>query len=98
MIPGTIFVYQMNGGKRSEYFLQRYLVVGWVVTIRMSCLLIIAIAFIFIFDLYFFNNLSIGTSWYETLTYFFYEIFVFYRIGIHLKYILDHTTGGQQHA
>jgi O-antigen ligase len=97
-IPGTIFVYQMNGGKKSEYFLQRYLVVGWVVAIRMGCLLIAALAFILIYDLYFINSLSMKTSWYAALTYFIYEILVYYRTGIHLKYIVEHRTEGQQHA
>ncbi|MCX6908269.1 MAG: hypothetical protein NTY01_09525 [Verrucomicrobia bacterium] len=35
-IFGTTYIYKQNGGASGEYFLQRYLAIGWVVTIRWS--------------------------------------------------------------
>jgi hypothetical protein len=35
-IGGTLYVYQRDGGRGGLDFLQRYLAVGWVVTIRLT--------------------------------------------------------------
>src|SRR5690349_5211527 len=33
-VLGTIWIYRQNGGVDGHHFLQRYLVIGWVVSIR----------------------------------------------------------------
>jgi hypothetical protein len=38
---GTIYIYYRNGGANGQHFLQRYLAIGWVVTIRLVPILIL---------------------------------------------------------
>jgi len=38
---GTIYIYLQNGGNQGQHFLQRYLLIGWVVALRLS-----AVAFV----------------------------------------------------
>lgn len=92
-VVGTIYIYRRNGGSQGQHFLQRYFVVGWVVTIRWLVIIIPAL-------LVFFAALSgVGieteeTAWYEFVFAGLAEAVVYWRIGHHVGDLANRTRPG----
>ena len=86
-IGGTCYVYQQNGGKEGFNLIQKYVVLGWVVTFR--CLLVflsVMIAVVIIAVV-----LEIGetgeteTSGFEVVLTALFELIVYQRLGRHIR-------------
>ncbi|MBA3726938.1 MAG: hypothetical protein H0W86_10925 [Armatimonadetes bacterium] len=76
-------VYRRNGGSEGKHFLQRMLVIGWVVSLR--CLVtFLAIAFLLAAVLGW-GEESDHTTWYEVFLIAVAEAFVYWRIGHHVR-------------
>jgi hypothetical protein len=83
-IVGTIFVYRRNGGIHGEYFLQRYLAIGFVVGVRcIVALLALMIPMIIALDTL--GMLSDQTSWIDLLFSVVIQWFVYWRTGYHVR-------------
>lgn len=80
---GVHYGYEMNGGTRGSNFIQKYIVVGWVVTFRWFLISIpIFIVFYVILGL---SGFYAGeTNVFEFALYLALEIIVFQRIGYHI--------------
>ena len=88
---GSIYIYHQNGGAGGQHFLQRYLAVGWVVTIRWLVVVILAAV-----PLY--GTLAAvgadteSTHWYDFLFLAAVETFICWRIGYHVRDLAQRTT------
>jgi hypothetical protein len=88
---GTIYIYRQNGGAGGQYFLQRYFAVGWVVSIRLFVVFILA-------TLAFYGTLTAmgadteSTHWYDFLFFAFMEAVIYWRIGHHVRDLARRST------
>jgi hypothetical protein len=83
-VVGTIYIYRQNCGAGGQHFLQRYIVVGWVVGIRWLVFLIPA-AFAFYATLATVGIDLESTHWYNFLFLAVAEAVTYWRIGHHVK-------------
>jgi hypothetical protein len=80
-VAGTIYVYRQNGGPNGQYFLQRYLVIGWVVTVRWLAWVMPAGIFCYSMQ----GDLEIEqANWHEFLFFGTCEVFLYWRTGHHI--------------
>ncbi|MEW6306286.1 MAG: hypothetical protein AB1705_22695 [Verrucomicrobiota bacterium] len=87
---GTIYIYRQNGGEDGQHFLQRYLAIGWVVTIRwLVILILVAIAFFALMTVL--ESEAEQTTWYEFLFLAVVEVVVYWRIGYHVRDLAQRT-------
>lgn len=85
-LMGTFYIYRQNGGANGQYFLQRYLAIGWVVTLRWLLILIITTVILAILlELVSISTFSEETTWYEFLYGTAWEVIVYQRIGHHVR-------------
>lgn len=83
---GTFSIYRQNGGANGQYFLQRYLAIGWVVTLRWSLIIIIStVILLIVLELANISTFSEETTWYEFLYGTAWEVIVYQRIGHHVR-------------
>lgn len=83
-VLGTIYIYRQNRGADGQHFLQRYLAIGWVVSIRW--LVIIFFAAVVFFTLMTPSaSETEKTTWYEFLFLAVGEAVVYWRIGYHVR-------------
>ena len=82
-IFGVIYSYVRNGGRQGFDLIQKYVVIGWVVTVRCGLGFIpCAVAFYYATETF---GLSIDkTSWLDTLFYGGFEVILYQRIGRHI--------------
>lgn len=89
---GTIYVYRRNGGIDGQYLLQRYLAIGWVVSIR--CIVVIVVLMI---GLLFIESLFSVSSDDTTSLEFLFEVaaetVIYWRIGHHVGDLANRTQG-----
>jgi hypothetical protein len=80
-VAGTIYLYRQNGGPEGQYFLQRYFVVGWVVSVRWF-------AWVMPVGLFYYSVLGdlevAQATWHEFLLFGICEIFFYWRSGHHM--------------
>jgi len=83
-ITGVIYAYFCNGGRHGFDLIQKYVILGWVVSVR--CIIFFTPCF---FAIYFIGNkLGFVTSekgWFHTLIFTVFEIVVYWRIGRHIS-------------
>ena len=78
---GTIYVYRCNGGATGQDFLQRYLAIGWVVTVRwLAIVMPLFVLLIFTVD-----YMSEETQWHVGLFFVVAEVVLYERIGYHIR-------------
>ena len=90
-VIGTIYIYRQNGGSDGRHFLQRYLAIGWVVTVRWLVILI-AFAIVAIAVLETANLPWEDTTWYEVIAFGIAEAIVYWRIGHHVHDLSQRPT------
>jgi len=90
-IGGTLYVYRCNGGAGGEQFLQRGLVIGWVVAIRWGVALIVASIPLYV-GLEIFGEISDETTWYEFLMFAVWELIVYERVAHHVGDVAQRTV------
>ena len=85
-LVGTFYIYRQNGGANGQYFLQRYLAIGWVVTLRWLLIFIVTIVILTILlELAGISTFSEETTWYEFLYGTTLEVIIYQRIGHHVR-------------
>ncbi|MGI8924198.1 MAG: hypothetical protein ACR2HJ_09225 [Fimbriimonadales bacterium] len=90
-IVGTLFIYRRNGGPEGKHFLQRILVVGWVVSIR--CL-VAMVAIMFLLAVLVWSDETVDTKWYDALLFAVVEAVAYWRIGYHVRDLATRTADG----
>jgi hypothetical protein len=88
---GTIYIYRQNGGASGQHFLQRYLVIGWVVAIRWLVVLILPIGGLVILDMEVLGNVTGETTWYIFLFFALLEAVLYWRTGYHVRDLAQRT-------
>ena len=89
-VLGTLYLYRQNGGASGQHFLQRYLAISWVITIRgLVVLILAAVAFFTLMTL--FVSAQEETTWYEFLFFAAVETVVYWRIGHHVRDLAQKT-------
>jgi len=87
-IIGLWFIYKCNGGSKGNNIIQRYLSVGWVISVRFLCLLLVpAIIIAIILREMFFGGLPDESTLFDVV--FMQAIIVIYFLWVakHIKYI-----------
>ncbi|MBN8248945.1 MAG: hypothetical protein J0L84_16070 [Verrucomicrobia bacterium] len=86
---GTVYIYRRNGGERGQQFLQRYLALGWVVSIRWVVFLIPII-------MLYAMVVWMGDTWQTTapdaLFFAAIEVVLYWRIGWHTHDLARRTA------
>ena len=90
-VVGTIYIYRQNGGAEGQHFLQRYFAVGWVVSVRwFAVLILVTVAF--------YGTLAAvgadieSTHWYDFLFLAVVEAVIYWRIGHHVRDLVQRAT------
>lgn len=81
-VAGIIYAYKKNGGNNGYDFLQKYIVLGWVITWRW---ILIFIPLFFIFYMLFGDHESSSSTPLEIAFIFIAEIILYWRIGKHVS-------------
>lgn len=90
---GTLYIYKINFGSSGVNFLQRYLVVGLVVGIRITLFCVIpGLMIIILIARIVFNNHG-GSKWYIFLFYIIIDLIMYWRIGFHVGQIANGKCG-----
>lgn len=93
VVVGTLYIYRQNGGSAGEHLLQRYLVIGWVVSIRwltgiLAVLGALTLAVMAIDDLY----IPESPSWQEATVIGVLEALYYWRLGHHVSQVAHPET------
>ncbi|MFZ2631327.1 MAG: hypothetical protein WA081_09425 [Desulfosalsimonadaceae bacterium] len=83
-IGGVLYAYFQNGGPDGYDFIQKYVVLGWVITIRSILFFIPVIIILFIIG-YFLDIFKRSTSLFDVVVIAVIEIVIYERIGRHIK-------------
>ena len=87
-ILGLIYCYRSNGGDAGQAFLSRVIAIMWVVTIRIFVASIpIALAILGVADLV--GALTDDTSWWEALALLLLEVFIYARVAVHIRRVVE---------
>lgn len=82
-IAGVLYAYAKNGKNAGFDFIQKFIVLGWVVSFR--CLLVfIPLAVILYGAAYFWDQATEETGWLDVAFVFCFELVVYQRIGKHI--------------
>lgn len=85
-LVGSFYIYRQNGGANGQYFLQRYLALGWVVTFRWLLIFVITtVILLILLELVGVSTFSEEMTWYEFLYGTAWEAIVYQRIGHHVR-------------
>jgi len=85
-LVGSFYIYRQNGGANGQYFLQRYLAIGWVVTFRWLLIFIVTTVILAILlELAGMSTFSEETTWYEFIYLTAWEVIIYQRIGHHVR-------------
>jgi hypothetical protein len=79
VVLGTVYLYLRNDGDAGIYFLQRYLVIGWVTTIRWTSI----VGPLFIVGSIYLSTPD-ETTWYDFSYFAIAELVLYERIGHHM--------------
>lgn len=82
-VVGTLYVYRQNGGGSGQHLLQRYLAIGWVVSIRWVAAMVAVVAVYYGF-IEAFSQASEVTTWPEVLVLAAAETALYWRMGHHV--------------
>jgi len=95
---GTLWLYYKNMADAGSNFLQRYISLGWVVTIRVIVFALpVALAIVFLADtLGQYNDESGATNWIDIGIAITIELFLYLYFGKHLADVAQKTTGKPQ--
>jgi type III secretory pathway component EscS len=92
-VLGTIFIYRENGGANGSHFLQRYVAIGFVVSLRWivaTCLVVAGlIAALFLADV----EIQEDTTWYAFAFLGIAETILYLRIAHHVRDLRQRVTG-----
>jgi len=90
-VIGTIYIYRQNGGADGQHFLQRYLAIGWVVTLRWLVVIVVcAIPIIVVVEVV--GATMDATTWYEFFFIGIAETIIYWRIGHHVRDLSQRST------
>lgn len=91
-IGGVMYAYLNNGGSRGYDLIQKYVVLGWVVSVR--CILALIPLGIFLYLIGEFMGLidSEATGWFDVAIIAIMEIILYQRIGRHIKDTYDENS------
>ncbi len=89
-VTGTIYAYHQNGGRAGYDFIQKYIVIGWVVGVRVTLCFILILLLITIVGEFLSVASYYSTGWFDVLQYAIFEIILFQRLGMHIR----DTNGG----
>jgi hypothetical protein len=90
-VVATIYIYRQNGGADGQHFLQRYLALGWVVSVRWILVLIL-VAVAFHGTLAAVGSDTESTHWYDFLFLAVVEVVIYWRIGHHVRDVARRAT------
>lgn len=82
-VAGTLYCYQRNGGTDGHHFLQRFLAVGWVVSVRFIPLFVLLAFGVIEFDGGF-DATTQSTTWQQFVFFALVETFLYWMIGHHI--------------
>jgi hypothetical protein len=96
VIAGTLFVYRQNGGNQGYDFIEKYIVLGWIVGFR--CLLVFLPVFVILMiGVFLIQGLPSddSTGPFECFSQLALQVFVYQRLGHHIKDTHDNSGVGQ---
>lgn len=86
-VGGTIYAFHRNGGRAGANFVQRYLAIGWVVSVRwIVFLMALFAAYVFLVDA------PRETTWHEALLFGVAELVLWERIAHHIADLARRAT------
>lgn len=92
-LVGSFYIYMQNGGANGEYFLQRYLAIGWVVTFRWLLIFsVTTVILLILLELASLIPFSEETTWYDFLYLTICEAIVYQRIGHHVRDVAQRSV------
>jgi hypothetical protein len=80
-VGGTVYVYYCNGAAAGSHFVQRYLAIGWVVTVRWG----VAVIFAFVVLLFLIDTSGDETTPITAVFWITAEVALYERIGHHIR-------------
>ncbi len=83
-VGGVLYAYRENGGRAGYDLIQKYVVLGWVVSFRCLIVLVPIVIGLYIVGVMF-SLIKDTTGWFDTLFLFVAEIFVYQRVGRHIR-------------
>lgn len=83
LVLGTYYIYKMNGSSNGKYFLQRFLSLGWIISVRLS--VIVFLASIVISLIVFSIDISQYLSIYHFVVPILISLIYFWLLGKHIK-------------
>ena len=89
-VVGTIYIYSKNGGAIGQHFLQRYLALGWVVTIRWLAIVLFA-GVAYVVTLIAFGVEAKVATWFDFMLLVLAEAVVYWRVGHHVGDLANRT-------
>lgn len=93
VVLGTLHVYRRNGGAAGRCFLQRYLAVGWVVSVRwMATMLSVIFGMLLVIALV--GREAEETTWFDFALIAGMEVMLYWRIGLHVGDLARRADGG----
>lgn len=84
LICGVLYAYFQNGGSDGYDFIHKYVVLGWVVTVRCILIFIPAIILLFIMG-YYLDIFKESNSLFDVIVLAVLESIIYQRIGRHIK-------------
>lgn len=82
-IAGVIYAYKQNGGAQGFDFIQKYVVITWVVAVRCILIFIPCAAALYLTG-EMLGLVTAQTNWFDTLIGFVFEVILYQRIGKHI--------------
>ncbi|HMO41602.1 MAG TPA: hypothetical protein PKE26_17225 [Kiritimatiellia bacterium] len=84
-IAGVLYSFKQNGGRKGHDLIQKFVVIGWIVTVR-STLVLIPLTFVL---MYLGDAMGVvtyeSTGWYDVAMMTSFDIIVYQRIGRHIR-------------
>lgn len=89
-VIGTIYIYNRNNGEAGQHFLQRYIVIGWVVSLRWLVAFMVIFTILYIILEYYgasAENIALAEFTFDTLA----SAVLYWRIGHHVHDLAQRT-------
>lgn len=87
-IVGTLYVYRCNGGPTGEALLERWLLLSWVVGLRvllLMWLLLIGVSLVVPAETDAGSDLAAPLTWIELFAAFACQVLLYWRVGVHIR-------------
>jgi hypothetical protein len=94
-IIGTIYIFQKNEGKNGIYFLQRYLSIGWVISIRLLLMCVLPVMIIISIVKSAVGYRINSYMWYDAMFWAAFAFFWYLRVGFHVGEVANQKNTEQ---